>query len=561
MRIPRSSGFGPVALALVGLLGSGGCGSPVEANFRLVNPCSPADKVLGPDGLGCLFLDMSIYSLDPGSPLFACEPARDANCCQVGAPGCARQGPLVKTCDMLSGACDYSADELVGVTRMVVDVTCTNQMMGQPLARATSQPMLFDTGPQGDAGLDLSLLIGAVNSFVDTAALAGATFGQCTGLAQDSGRYGHTATLLEDGRVLIAGGIRRLGSAEEILATAEIFDPRTGLHQMVLGPGGMPARMTAPSGRAYHTATKLRDGRVLLAGGVAEIGNPPKWTSLQSAEIFNPTSNVFESPMTMGGSRAHHTASLLNTGKVLLLGGLVYDGKNNVSSYLGTGVVFDPSSFQWAPVGNAMASSRARHQAVVLDTGAGGRVLVLGGENSGGALNSTDIYNPETNTFYTGTPTMSKNRSRLCAVRLKSGLVLVAGGTTTPGPDFNIDRTVEVYDPTGGTLGAFIPDVATLAAARMQHTCTALDDGHVLVVGGLSGNNTTTTVAEIIQVGAGTYTAQQVPEPLNPPRFQHTATRLANGWVLFTGGLPTAESDAAALTQSVLFVSPMPYSR
>src|SRR5690606_35575704 len=117
----------------------------------------------------------------------------------------------------------------------------------------------------------------------------------------------------------------------------------------------------------------------------------------------------------------------------------------------------------------------------------------------------------------------------------------------------------ELYDPLGGSLGAFTPDVATLSAARMSQSCSLLDNGDVLVAGGLTGGNAPTGLAELVQENNGAFSVAPAPEQLNPPRLQHAATTLANGWVLLTGGLPNNEPTATAVLQSVLYVPPAPY--
>ncbi|HOX47074.1 MAG TPA: kelch repeat-containing protein [Myxococcota bacterium] len=552
-RVARRGGSAlAAALALCALAG---CASEVDVSFKLTDPCG--ESVLG--GLGCMYLRVVVSSQDPGDDLYP------------GKPGA---GPLAKTCDMLQGSCSLSGDELLGLNR-VVDVLCMDSAIGQPLGRATSNPFLFEAGDGGADGMKVNLLIGPINTFIKTTVLqaSGALVaGQCSQLAQSSGRFGHTATLLEDGRVLIVGGIYHFGMADEVLTSAEIFDPRTGIHSLVLGPSGLPAKMTAPSGRAYHTATRLRDGRVLLAGGVAFLGSPPKWNSLRSAEIFDPVTNTFGSSMDMLSSRAHHTATMLATGKVLLTGGAIYDGRDNITSYVESAVLFDPSApimNAWTFTGTAMNVARAFHQAVLLDPQTlGGKVLILGGENSTGALSSTEIYKPDENNFYVNDPptitlpTMSKNRSRLCAVRLlegtSAGKVLVIGGTTTTTGEWIVDRTAELFDPVAEhtQLGGFTPNVATLSAARMEQSCVLLDTGGVLVVGGLSAGNSPTGLAELVTESSGAFTVTALPEQLNPPRFRHAATTLANGWVLLTGGLPSADQTAATVMESVLFVPP-----
>ena len=117
-----------------------------------------------------------------------------------------------------------------------------------------------------------------------------------------SGRSLHTATLLTDGRVLIAGGF----SGSVVLSTAELFDYSGGSFASV-------SSMNMP--RGYHTSTLLSNGKVLIAGGVP---------TTHTAELFDPGSGTFIPTLsTMTVARYTHTATLLSNGKVLLAGGLV----------------------------------------------------------------------------------------------------------------------------------------------------------------------------------------------------------------------------------------------
>jgi hypothetical protein len=417
--------------------------------------------------------------------------------------------------------------------------------------RATSTAFTMD-GTMG--GMNFNLLLGNIDGFVETTILEAENLSACSTMAEEGGRYGHASVLLEDGRVLITGGVRRLGQAEDILATAEIFDPNTGLHQMVTGGDGLPLKMLALSGRAYHTATLLRDGRVLLAGGIGLVEG--KKTSLQSAEIFDPVTMTFppDGTSVMGSGRAHHTATTLATGEVLVVGGASYSN-GVLSNYFDSGVVYNPATNAFTPVSNTMGSPRAFHQSVLLDpVSAGGKVLVVGGEGPEGTTNTFDIYSPETLKFLEGVnATMKRNRSHHCAVLLNNGEVLVAGGKTTV-DDTSVDSMVEIYSTAEGPYGGFKEQTFTLNVSRMDHTCTRLQTGNVLVAGGLTQTGQATGAGEVILVGETGFSVQQLPDVIAPPRFLHTATMLRSGWVLLAGGLPSQAPDVQAVTQSVLFV-------
>ncbi len=521
------------------------CGSSVDVSFRLVPPCSDPSVLTGAN---CQFIKITVSSLDPSDPL---HPSQVAN----------NLGPRRTTCNMSEGHCKISGDDLVGAGRMV-DVLCYPSLDVAPVARATSQSLLLDSSPDGVGGLKASLLLGNILGFVETTVTdpADPEFSKCSLMAESAGRYGHAAVTLQDGRVLITGGMRRFGQGvEEILATAEIFDPGTGIHRLILGPDGQALKMFA--GRAYHTMTLLRDGRVLIVGGIGLVSNAQ--AALRSAEIFDPVTETFTSPMDMGVARAHHTATTLATGQVLIAGGATYSN-GSINNYLNSATIFDPNSGTWTAVSNTMSTGRAFHQAVLLDpTTTQGKVLIIGGENANGTLSSVDIFNPNGLQFYSGVDvTMSTSRSRFCAVRLQSGRVLVAGGTTVaddPGTadfDFSPDNGVEVYDISSGGegFGAFASASANLNVARMGQSCAVLEDGSVVVAGGLTGSGQATGVGELIRDNDNVYTVEQLPDPLDPERFEQAAVLLKNGWFLLTGGLSSSASDATALRQSVLFV-------
>lgn len=174
-------------------------------------------------------------------------------------------------------------------------------------------------------------------------------------------RFEHTATLLGDGRVLIAGGLGPDGDELVALASAEMYDPAAGTF---LGTNAMA------DGRANHSAVALSDGVVLVAGGAGGSGD----SSLATAEIFRVRQGSWEQASALAGARRGATATLLEDGRVLVAGGELVDGGSRRS--LDTAEVYEPAANEWAPAGE-MSCPRSEHAAVLLPDG---DVLVVAGD-------------------------------------------------------------------------------------------------------------------------------------------------------------------------------------
>jgi hypothetical protein len=186
-------------------------------------------------------------------------------------------------------------------------------------------------------------------------------------------REGHEATLLSNGKVLVAGGTLSFDTLDRVTATAELYDPATG----TFSPTGS---MTTP--RALFTATLLPNGKVLVSGGNDNLGKV-----LATAELYDPTAGTFTLTGSMAVPRSGHTATLLPNGKVLAVGG------GDTSGLLATAELYDPATGTFSFTGG-LATARASHTATLLQTG---EVLVIGGVNnctSAGCviLASAEIY-------------------------------------------------------------------------------------------------------------------------------------------------------------------------
>jgi Kelch motif/Galactose oxidase, central domain len=281
------------------------------------------------------------------------------------------------------------------------------------------------------------------------------------------GRVGHTATLLPDGRVLIAGGSSQYVPTRltfEYLATAELYDPVTGTFSMT---GSMAVV------RGGHSATLLPGGRVLIAGG---DGGGSEW-SVASAELYDPTSGTFSQTGSMTVARVRQPATLLTDGRVLIAGGMV-DARGVSAPELASAELYNPKTGKFTSTGS-MADSRMAPTATLL---ADGRVLLAGGWGGlGEVLSSAELYDPKTGAF-TSTGSMAP-KADYTATLLPSGLVLVVGG----------GNAAQTYDPGTGVFTQ-VPGVSDLARGGsanvpLSGTATLLSDGRVLFVGGGDGNN------------------------------------------------------------------------
>jgi Galactose oxidase, central domain len=286
-------------------------------------------------------------------------------------------------------------------------------------------------------------------------------------------RDGYTATLLPDGEVLVAGGsATRVGSSPFPLATAELYDPRTTAWTAI---GSMA------TARAGHTATLLADGKVLVAGGVPAFGDYIPRSPLASAELYDPGTKTWTAAAGMNEAREGHTATLLLDGNVLVVGGgnspastELYDSRTKTwtavgnltearsgytatrlrdgrvlvvggygAGWLSSAELYDPATGSWTATGG-MIQGRASQTATLLPDGT---VLVAGGAievtSNSDAMTLAEIYDP-CNETWTATGSMSLARHSHTATLLLDGKVLVVGGGSAP-------ASAELYDPSGGS--------------------------------------------------------------------------------------------------------------
>lgn len=313
--------------------------------------------------------------------------------------------------------------------------------------------------------------------------------------SMNAARSGHTATLLPNGQVLIAGGMERNGV---FFNNAELYNPTTSSFTTI------PKNMSVQ--RAGHIATLLPNGKVLIAGG---------WSSNSvqaSAELYDPATNAFIPTGSMTVRRGDFTATLLQNGKVLVVG-----GENDRA--LSSAEIYDYATGKFAPTGS-MNAERTMHAAVLLPNG---KVLIAGGGEYQHPLASAELYEPTTGTFI-ATGNMSVPRYKQAAILLTDGNALVVGGSN--GRDWQGRyASAEIYNPAKAVFSA----VSNMNTARFKlpEAVTLLKNGKVLIAGGGEQVEIYDPAIRSFSVAAGR---------IDTARFYSTATLLADGRVLIAGG-------------------------
>lgn len=334
-------------------------------------------------------------------------------------------------------------------------------------------------------------------------------------------RASHTSTLLPSGKVLIAGGFAGSGTENNPYPSTELYDPRTGRFE----PAG---KMTV--GRSGHTATLLKNGKVLIVGG---------WTgqsaARRTAEIYDPTSGKFAPTGNMVMERAGSTATLLPDGRVLVTGGV-----DRTENALASAELYDPATATFTITGS-MSEPRGAHTATALKSG---KVLVVGGGSghypSQTVYRSAELYDPATGTF-SATGQMTAARHKHAAVLLPSGKVLVVGGSDNR--DWHGEyASTEIYDPASGAFSA--SGSMDTARFKLPYAVVVLDDGKVLIAGGGS-------FAEVYDEARGTFS--HVPGSLGDARFFASATSLPDGKVLITGGYADSGGGLPATSNAWIY--------
>ncbi len=292
-------------------------------------------------------------------------------------------------------------------------------------------------------------------------------------------RYGHTATLLPNGKVLVSGGLGKVGTNVNFATTdiTELYDPATGL---------WTTSGTLNKGRYNHTATLLQDGKVLVAGG--SITNATLVT--QTAELYDYTTGLWNTTGSLPLPLGYHTATLLPNGHVLVAGGdSDIGGIGGISLYaVKNAQLFDPNSETWTATG-MLNGVHDNHTATLLNNGL---VLVAGTSVQSVTTNSAELYIPSTG-LWTNAAQMKFPRNQFIATLLNTGEVLAVGGSGNSG-----------FVATSELFSAYVKPVLTnltRLAGAIQFQWTNLPGSTNIV---LSSTNAATALTNWTVLGSAT---------------------------------------------------------
>ena len=337
-------------------------------------------------------------------------------------------------------------------------------------------------------------------------------------------RTGHSATLLQDGRVLVAGG----ATQSTTLASAELFDP-------LLNQWSYTGSMAVPRGN--HTATLLADGKVLVASGQNDVDNTT------TCEIYDPQTGTWSFAASLPTYRLNAVSVLLYDGTVMVIGGFY-----PVSNVTPRTDIYSPVTNSWTVAGD-MKRARLFSSVNVVPSG---KVLMAGGfapNETDRIQDSAELFDPATGQW-TFTGSMTAPRTVLAGAPLFDGRILVMGGHNDSVPQLEGLASAEIYDPDSETWSAVDPMISPIYSPA----AVGLSDGTVLVLGDLQSTSAPPT-AQIFDPNFGAWyiTGSQASR-----HSSGSITSLADGRVLLAGGY--ADSTQLDLTTEIYDRAIPPFS-
>jgi hypothetical protein len=418
----------------------------------------------------------------------------------------------------------------------------------QVVALGRSLPFNVPEEVPKDAPPALSVFLRRVNAFT---AVSGVTSPEtCSRMA--SARAGHTATLLMDGRVFIAGGYQAesTGTMRRALSEAEVFDPVTGTFSAATemtrrtteGPQRLP--------RAFHAATLLDNGQVLITGGRDTLNEAGGSYAVRNGVVYDPPTGAYLGYFNLEVPRSHHAAVRDRSGRVLIVGGWGTDP----TSVVETLEYYDPESTR-----TLLGVGTVRRVEMGVAALQNGEFVAVAGGSDGAVLKDDVIffaYDRIERTFKQRPSTLTlrdKRRAAAIAPFQDGNRLFLAGGySTVESADLKSVATSEVISTKDELARRDGPPLA----ARGDICAAVLADGRVLTLGGRDsrgGQLESASTAELISSASdGTLTVEAV-SPLPSARHFLTCTALKDGTVLVLGGLKTAGGATQTLQDAYIF--------
>ena len=508
------------SMALALALGSGACGRIANVNLTLVEPCNQRDQALN----GVQTYQVSVEGTDVGDGAVNTFTAK-------GGDSTLRVGQLVEDAVIRVRAWEGDAD---------ADPSILNET---PKSVGSTPPLRID---ERTSDMDLVLTMGKRDSVGQATSADGSCQSMDNG-ASVPGRHGHTATFVPSiNKVLVVGGAvfaedpQTGARGETYLKSVELYDPSTGTFTQL---------PEMPTTRAYHTATALPDGRVLVVGGFGVISGVV--STLTTGMIYDPMASETEPYVTVPfwQQRALHTAVLLEDRQlVAILGGCDGAGcRPNGIQANGTGAGTDPTDLLYTvevfdvvdnvvvPQAGLLDTPRALHAASALE---GGRVVISGGVRTNGPVCTVEILQSSGAELVAmeepGQATFTACPMRHTQVTLGRDRVAFIGGQTQAagGIPQGVGSTQVVFWNTSIGIEAL---QASMLTGRAGHASAMLENGQILVLGGtISAQGAT---AERLVPQGSSYQAETLDgPPLSTARERMAVTALPNGQIFVSGG-------------------------
>lgn len=399
------------------------------------------------------------------------------------------------------------------------------------------------TGKSGDAPQKVRVLVGKVSTFVTTSAGPKPTV--CSQLS--TGRQGHTATLLQNGDVLIVGGEQVVNGERLLLRSLEIYDHANGTFNN--GPD-------LPEGRAYHSATLLENGRVIICGGQGVLGG--RAVALNTCLFFDSKTRRFiDLSVGLNVGRQLHTATRLDDGRVVIAGGMATGAE-----YLLSTEVYDPDieGVEKLQPGPNMVTTRAQHAATLLNDGA--TILISGGRDKDTVKSDVEAWTiAASKRVGLGAP-----RYAHAQAKVGDGRVVIAGGFGSIVDNGNPMplASVEIYDSAGGgsvTCGETLA-LATARGNPIGEGMPVAADGNmrVVIAGGTLADGSATHLGELVTLGksksCSSITVSSTAANMKLLRTRAASVLLAGGDVLVVGGSQSIGAMTVPALSGEIFIAP-----